>query len=264
MKTLKTTAVTTVCVFLLAFIAYKVSQKKGVDQPLVSFSLKENETAEVKQLMQSGDVSFEGVTVLNLETIAVDIELKQHAKASLGYHFKGEGFLDEEEQAILITQDGERLIVETRDKKKDDHSFMIHWDDDGFQLRSREHGLAGTLTLFLPASYNGKIHRITVSADIKARNLKAEELDLKTVSGDIELERLPRKTELKTVSGEMEVIMPTDQGVDLVFKTISGDVDAPFPVTQKSTGVYEAKVGAGEVSLSVKSVSGDIKMGWLP
>ena len=117
----------------------------------------------------------------------------------------------------------------------------------------------------------------TTSAKISAAGLSADELDISSVSGAVEvsgtfreidaetvsgdvtigLTAAPVKAELKAVSGGQTLIVPENCGFTLVFDSVSGKIDSALALTAQN-GAYRFGDGAGRIG--VETVSGDLTL----
>jgi len=137
---------------------------------------------------------------------------------------------------------------------------------------------------------------MTISGQLRGRNVKARSLELKTVSGnvaivDAECERIDGQSvsgditfegtlarngryELATHSGTIRLTLPESPGFSLSAGTFSGSIRSELPVTLGDTGPnrgrgrrgfggipgksIRARFGDGGAELTVRSFSGDI------
>jgi len=158
------------------------------------------------------------------------------------------------ERLVELTEvrlDGNRLVVELRGKKP--FGITISIGDFSFgnsTLRVRARVPHSSRTLFA-----------TASADIKVRG-RVGDLDAKTASGDVVVQgEIEREAAVKTVSGDVRL---ERVGGDLRVQTVSGDAHAT-----RVGGSVETKTVSGDVrvesvregSLTAQSVSGDIEVG---
>jgi DUF4097 and DUF4098 domain-containing protein YvlB len=121
-----------------------------------------------------------------------------------------------------------------------------------------------------------------VSASLDTRGANVSEIDVKTVSGDIRLERVDRDAQLKTVSGDIDVDEVGGEvnhqsvsgdfelrraGGELVFRTVSGDVEIEEAAAGVTGNTVSGDLTIGSVAegkVQLKSVSGDMKIGIRP
>jgi len=126
----------------------------------------------------------------------------------------------------------------------------------------------------------------TTSGNLRAASLAAERCELSSVSGDIEVKSLsggvnahttsgevaltlaeafPR-AEVGSTSGDVTLRLPADAQFSLEARSTSGNVTCAFPITiadSRSGGGRNAlsgTVGGGKGSVSVRTVSGDIRV----
>jgi len=154
-------------------------------------------------------------------------------------------------EEVEIRQDGDRLVVALRGKSK--FGFVVTFGSHVFGnagLRVRAHvphgsGVKGK-TVSADVGIAGRISELdlnTTSGDLRVRGEIASDATVKSVSGDVEVERVGGDLSLQTVSGDLRA-GPVGGSVDT--KSVSGDIR------------LEA-LSAGEARFT--SVSGDIEIG---
>ncbi len=105
----------------------------------------------------------------------------------------------------------------------------------------------------------------TVSGDIKT-NANINHLYFKSVSGDMKTNFLktPNDMRFKTVSGDISIRIPSNSGIELESKTVSGKLKTDFPFTEKEKNSKKHFIGSIEgkniVKIDCKSVSGDVRL----
>lgn len=113
----------------------------------------------------------------------------------------------------------------------------------------------------------GDLNIATVSGDIAIVNGSCRWLQAKTVSGDFTLDLMPphgSNYSIGTISGDVSIRFPNDPSVTIDASSMSGDMRVDFeservtPLlgTRKFHGVY----GAGDSQLTVKTISGDLRI----
>ena len=152
---------------------------------------------------------------------------------------------------VEVRQDGNRVTVTLRDKNKIGFSFSLGslvFGNGG--LRVQAHVPHGAGMKVKTASADTKItgHLRTldvngVSGDVRVRGEISDDATVKTVSGDVELERVDGDLSVQTVSGDARV------------RGIAGSVDAK----SVSGDIRLEALTAGDARFS--SVSGDIEIG---
>lgn len=114
-----------------------------------------------------------------------------------------------------------------------------------------------------------QVRATTVQGDIHVST--SEKAWGSTVSGNIEIAMGSvdwDDMELKTVSGDITLWLPAGIGADLDFESLSGDIDSDFDInlTRRASRRWvganvEGYIGTrGERSLSLKTVSGDVRL----
>lgn len=109
----------------------------------------------------------------------------------------------------------------------------------------------------------GSVRAITASGDIDICG-SVREVRLSSASGDVELETSlqPEALEVSSKSGDCEIAMPGTEGFTLRFSTVSGELDAGFPLVgpigaRSGEAVY---MDGGARTYQISSVSGDITL----
>lgn len=108
----------------------------------------------------------------------------------------------------------------------------------------------------------------TVSGDIYVST--SDLADAMTVSGsiDVTMGRADWRGDLDfhTVSGDITISFPESLNTEIEFESLSGDMDSDFPITITSRrnrwigGRISGTIGDGGRSLSLKTVSGDVRL----
>ena len=121
----------------------------------------------------------------------------------------------------------------------------------------------------------------TVSGDLKIKSLGSDNLILKTTSGEMNImdfmgnleadsvsgdinaryRVFDNNIDVKTISGKVKIDLPKNAEFYLKTNTVSGEVVTEFPITIISFGKMnqlEGTVGAGDNSIIIDTVSGDI------
>jgi DUF4097 and DUF4098 domain-containing protein YvlB len=152
---------------------------------------------------------------------------------------------------VEVRHDGNRVSVTLRDKSKLGFSFSlgsIVFGDGGLRVQARVPHGAGVKVKTASADSKVAGHLRTldvngVSGDVRVRGEVAEDATVRTVSGDIDLERVDGDVSVQTVSGDLRV------------RAVAGSVD-----TKSVSGDIRLEaLTAGEARFS--SVSGDIEIG---
>ncbi len=108
----------------------------------------------------------------------------------------------------------------------------------------------------------------TVSGDIYVST--SDLADAVTVSGsiDVAMGRADWRGDLEfhTVSGDITIAFPASLETEIEFESLSGDMDSDFPITITSRrnrwigGRISGTIGDGGRSLSLKTISGDVRL----
>ena len=152
---------------------------------------------------------------------------------------------------VEIHHDGNRVAVTLRDKNRLGFSFSLGslvFGNEGLRVQAQvPHGAAVKVkTASADTEITGHLQALeinSVSGDVRLRGEVAEDAKVKTVSGDVELERVDGDASVQTVSG------------DLRARAVAGSVDA----RSVSGDIRLDRLTAGDVRFN--SVSGDIELG---
>jgi len=152
---------------------------------------------------------------------------------------------------VELRHDGNRVSVTLRDKSKLGFSFSlgsIVFGNGGLRVQARVPHGAGVKVKTASADSNitghlGMVDVNGVSGDVRVRGEIAEDATVRTVSGDVDLERVDGDVSVQTVSGDLRV------------RAVAGSVD-----TKSVSGDIRLEaLTAGDARFS--SVSGDIEIG---
>lgn len=112
---------------------------------------------------------------------------------------------------------------------------------------------------------NVKIDRIKasqVSGNFEMKGI-GKQLELNSISGEIEidLDEMANEVQMETVSGDIELNIPENNGFELIFNTVSGDIKSNFDLlgsikTKGNKYIYEN----GESQMSIRTTSGDLEI----
>jgi Putative adhesin len=157
-------------------------------------------------------------------------------------------------EEVEIRQDGNRVVVAYRGKGKFGFSlqpFSLVFGAGQLKVHATvPHGAAARIkTVSADTAVSGRVGSLdmnSVSGDVRIRGEIAEELKLKTVSGNAHAERVGGQLTAQTVSGDVRV---GSVGGEVTAKSVSGDI--------RIEGVT-----AGGVQFT--SVSGDVEIGIAP
>ena len=124
----------------------------------------------------------------------------------------------------------------------------------------------------------------TTSGDITGETVRTGETEISATSGSIRVEdftgdaraesvsgdvrimysAFENDVRLKTTSGDAVLLLPAGASFGLSAGTVSGDIDCDFPVTVEGAKMtrkrFEGTIGDGTHEVSVKTVSGDIRI----
>lgn len=118
-------------------------------------------------------------------------------------------------------------------------------------------------------AYAGQVEANSVSGEIRFERSRLRMPDIVTVSGDVEIEGTlgagsdpDVEGRIKTVSGDVSLAL-ADGGIDIEFRTLSGDVEADLPgarIEKEGRREWRIQAGGGGPRLRVKTVSGDLNV----
>jgi hypothetical protein len=157
-------------------------------------------------------------------------------------------------ESVEVRQNGNRVSVTLRDKNKLGFSFTLGslvFGNGGLRVHAHvPHGAdLKVKTASADTTATGRLRILDVngvSGDVRARGEIAEDATVKSVSGDVELERVGGDVTVQTVSGDARI------------RAIAGSVD-----TKSVSGDIRLEaLTAGDARFS--SVSGDIEIGIAP
>jgi hypothetical protein len=160
---------------------------------------------------------------------------------------------------VEVRHDGSRVVVSLRDKSKFGISFSgtgfsigsLVFGDGGLRVQARvPHGASMRVKTASAdtelAGHFGKLEVNSASGDVRLRGEVAEDATVKTVSGDVELDRVDGDLSVQCVSGDVRA------------RAIAGSAD-----TKSVSGdIRLESLTAGSVRFA--SVSGDIEIGIAP
>jgi hypothetical protein len=181
--------------------------------------------------------------------------------------------LDGDEKLIEMTevrQEGRRIVVELKGKKSFGVTISIgdfsFGSSSSMRVRARvPHGSTPILsTAAADMKVRGRVQSLEVksaSGDLVVNGEVERDAEIKTVSGDVRLERVGGELRVQTVSGDVNA---QSVGGSIVSKTVSGDlriesVREGQVTAQSVSGDIELGVAAGtNLDVDAGSVSGDL------
>ncbi|NIM07311.1 MAG: DUF4097 family beta strand repeat protein [Armatimonadetes bacterium] len=112
---------------------------------------------------------------------------------------------------------------------------------------------------------SGALKGSTVSGDISIKYYVGSKAALRTTSGDIEAnvrEKFDGEFSANSISGDIRLILPTDSDCTVDLSSPGGEVSSSTllqDVSQKH-GQLQGRLGSGEGTVTLRSVSGDIRL----
>jgi DUF4097 and DUF4098 domain-containing protein YvlB len=141
----------------------------------------------------------------------------------------------------------------------------ISGDKDGWQIDvdyyNNKRNWGGKTKLVLEVPSQAELNIEMVSGDITVHQLLGEQIQIETVSGDIESEAMPNYLEVESVSGDIR--LQAGGRMQNQLASVSGDIRA-----RNLKGELEANTVSGKIAIDdaqlrraqLESVSGDINM----
>src|SRR5258705_616694 len=202
--------------------------------------------------------------VVGIPTGEIDIETVEGDEALVT--------LDGDEKLIDLTevrQEGRRIVVELKGKKAFGITISIgDFSCGSARLRVRAKVPHGSSTMLSTASANMKVRgRLasleakSASGDLVVNGEIERDANVKTVSGDVRLERVGGELTVQTVSGDVSA---RSVGGSVESKTVSGDLRVESvregrATAQSVSGDIELGVAAGtNLDVDAGSVSGEL------
>lgn len=119
----------------------------------------------------------------------------------------------------------------------------------------------------LQGGLTGEVHLETVSGNAKLVARSLRQLEMSTVSGDIQAQTAldaDATVKSESVSGDLTLVLPRDVGAQLHVESFSGDISSPVgKVEREDTGPgrsLDARLGDGRGRIDVDSFSGDVSL----
>ncbi len=184
---------------------------------------------------------------------------------------------------VEVRHDGNRVVVSLRDKTKVGFSFSLGslvFGNGGLRVQARvPHGAGVKVkTASADTEISGQLAALevnSVSGDVRVRGEIAEDATVKSVSGDIDLERVDGDVSVQTVSGDLrargiagsadaksvsgDIRLDSLSGSDVRFNSVSGDIEigiAPGSVLDVDAGSTSGDLSS-EVPLASEAPTGE-------
>lgn len=239
-------------------------------------NMNESKTADVSQVKK-----------IEVKAVSSDVRLvpddREDALIELrGYYAASSTYIPPK---LIVTEKGDTLFIEV------EHTKQI-------SISSR---VSLTLEIILPESYVNEIEIEGVSSDVNVEFGEFSDLSIKTISGDIkstssvtgktdirstsgevdlegvlgavvvdttsgdidvQLDKILNDVNLKSVSGEVQMTVPESEAFSVSFSTTSGDIQSTkeLSVEKMSDRKLVGSTGNAEFVLDVTTVSGDITL----
>lgn len=169
---------------------------------------------------------------------------------------------------FLYQSKDNRIKVEIYGREKDLDKYEVGVTEETLKIKQGKMNsfcigfcsLDQRIILYLPDTYIKNMKIYSVSGDIITKKELAANLDLQTVSGDIEIESA-KSVKAKTTSGDIEI----GKVGDFSLEAISGDISIrDLALTKKATihtvsGDVDIEK-TNDIYVTTKTVSGDVKI----
>jgi len=187
---------------------------------------------------------------LAIRTVASDVTIK-----------RGQG-------SMVVIKAAGRL-----DKSRAEKLLVIHQTDQMLEIREPDDGAVSSsaVTIEIPESFRKEIDFKTVSGDLRIERLVLQKLSIKTVSGDIQLNEMGvQEGSFKTFSGD--ILLENEKPANLDIVTVSGNValnlsenlpETEFSLLSVSGDIensHPSTTKKAAFSVNVKTTSGDIRI----
>ena len=216
------------------------------NKEMLSFTIEDDEILNEHNENNSYTVPVDGINSIEIDWVSGNVEISP---------YDGDEILIEERSTEVIT-------------KKYSLGYKI--EEGELEIEYLRNNIVGVnvkgpdkdLVIKVPETLAASMHEIscsTVSADIFVGDFVLAELDLETVSGNIEAEltTLPAQTGAETTSGEININIPETAEFRGSFETVSGEMASEFSL--KSSGINFIH-GHGISLIEVETVSGNFNL----
>ncbi|MCB0632284.1 MAG: DUF4097 family beta strand repeat-containing protein [Saprospiraceae bacterium] len=155
------------------------------------------------------------------------------------------------------------LVIETdydmKDRKNDRYNC---WSCDDENWNGKECiCFQISYELMLPAGMDLSLE--TISGDITMGNYSGGNMELNSISGGIEIKGYRGAIRAKSISGFVDFSSPSSQGLDVAFKSVTGEIYTDFDMKLDEGSTAWSKrlnrsVNGGGKKIALETVSGDI------
>ncbi|WP_421874261.1 DUF4097 family beta strand repeat-containing protein [Marinoscillum sp.] len=154
-------------------------------------------------------------------------------------------------EVSVSINDGEYDHIFSLEKRETSRSITIEMDKDMWDKIDRKDNNCSWQTDLYYTVYMPK-------------NMK---VDAYTISGDFILTNYPRDMKLKTISGDIDISVPSTEGIDFDAKTISGEIysDLNIAYPEGKDGLRQivgmkvkGRINNGGIPMELETISGDI------
>ncbi|HMA34633.1 MAG TPA: DUF4097 family beta strand repeat-containing protein [Chloroflexia bacterium] len=246
---------------------------QGWAQPVVQITADDLDAdvalAEVVEVRQQGNQIALNLTMAgrrhrlrdeahNARDLAEVARLLQH----LGRHLDLQIHLPHRAEITVRTATGDITVRQIQGK------LSVQSASGDVQLQEIEGSvlIRGASTDVTIARLRGRLGVHTMSGDLIVTGAELAALNLKTVSGDIQLAGALHPAEdyeIQTVSGDVALELPANRRATVDFQTVSGDFSCQLPHQVDRQGRRQRRVainGGGEAYLRLQTTSGDVQL----
>jgi len=89
-------------------------------------------------------------------------------------------------------------------------------------------------------------------------------ISMRTVSGNISvtIAEISDRIELQSISGDIELDIPQESSISMMFSTVSGDFSSEIPIetSQSQKNTLTGLLGSGEFPVQIESTSGNLRL----
>jgi len=213
------------------------------------------------------EVDFAQVESLDVRTVAGDVRIVATEEPEVKIEVKGEFFRDDffewslEEKVLTLRLNEERKRGSgffTFNLPISSASMIIHVPKKDLE-RLQINSVSGDISVDAHKILN--VNLATVSGDVDLQ-VDALDLDLKSVSGDLNITLATSEALLnaRSTSGDINInLMEQDLNAEVIFKSVSGEFtyNGERDRSGKGYGSNNLKFGEGKGRLQIRTVSGD-------
>ena len=191
------------------------------------------------EIIYEESYNIEDIEELKITTISSDINFKSSTDGKVKVIVYGDEYND-----LKVNLDNSTLNIDYDLK----NSFCL-----GFCYQNDR------VIVYIPENFDKKLNITTTSGDTLGINLINANLDLVTVSGDVQINSI-NETNITTTSGEILI----NKVSDLKIKTISGDIEIDSITNKLNIETISGDIEINNLTLTnnskIKTTSGDVEI----